>query len=207
MRNATKTQNPKWLEQGFDSPYQPFPDYDYLDFLIDYLRPKRDMRLEWVRSQVPDDPKRGARERTIEKSRTMLGTWTCVAYYTHRAMTVPSQEFIFQSQTQEKAEELIDYAKILWDQQEDWLKAEFPLDRRLGDFPKDMLRFATGSRLMAIPNDPNKIRMFHPTGILMDEAAFLGEFKNNRDTAMQACSEIVYLSSAGPSEFGEFVQS
>ena len=205
LRNATKTYNPQWNEQGFESPNQPFPNYEYLDYLFDYLRPQAEMRLEWNRSQVPEDPKRGARERIIEKSRTMLGTWSCVGYFTHKAMTIPGQEFLLQSQTQEKAEELIDYAKILWHQQDDWIKAEFPLDRRLGDFPKDMIRWKSGSRIVGIPSDPDKVRSFPPTGILIDEAAWISEFKNNRDTALPACRELVMLSSAGPSQFADFV--
>ncbi len=165
------------------------------------------MQIGWVKSQVPPDAKRGAWERIIEKSRTMLGTWACVGHFTHQAMTVDGLEFIFQSQTQEKAEELISYAKILWNNQEPWLKLEFPLDRKLSDLPRDLIRWKNGSRIIGIPNDPEKIRMYHPTGMLMDEAAFMQRFQANRETAIHACQFIVALSSAGPSEFGDFVNA
>lgn len=207
LRNATRTFNPHWQDQGFDGPYQPFPDDEYLDYVLDYLRPKTEFRLGWLRAQVPDDPLKGARERIIEKSRTMLGTWCCVGYFTHYAMTIAGVEFLFQSQTKEKAEELVDYGKILWDQQEPWIKDEFPLDRKLSDFPMNLVRWKNGSRIVGIPSDPDKIRMYHPTGLLIDEAAFLEGFKKNRETALPACKIIVELSSAGPSEFGDFVNA
>lgn len=198
---------------GLDGPYYPFPQYgnypdgkDYLDYLFDFLQPAVKMKLKFNASQVPQDPVRGARERIIEKSRTMLGTWACVGFFTHQAMTLEGQEFIFQSQTQEKAEELIGYSKILWNNQEPWLKAEFPLDRKFSDLPRDLIRWRNGSRIIGIPNDPEKIRMYHPTGLLMDEAAYMQQFRANRETAIHACKFIVALSSAGPSEFADFVQ-
>lgn len=205
LRNATRTFNPQWQEQGFDSPYAPFPEDEYLDYLFDYLRPTADMRYEWVKSQVPPDPARGARLRPVVKSRTMMGSWGCVGYFTHQAMTVPGREYLFQSQTQEKAEELISYAKTLWNQQEQWLKDKFPMDRRLDDFPKDMVRWENGSRIIGIPSDPEKVRSYHPTGMLIDEASFISEFRKNLMTALPACNVIVPLSSAGPSEYGDWV--
>lgn len=214
LRKFTKTFNPQWKEQGFNGPFQPFPHFrnfedglDYLDYLFDYLKPKSEMQIPWNLERVPDDPAVGAYERVIEKSRTMLGTWSCIGYFTHRAMTVPGQEFIFQSQTQEKAEELIDYSKILWDQQPAWLKQAFPMARRLDDFPKDKAEWGNKSRIIAIPSDPSKVRMFHPTGMLIDEAAFISEFRRNRETALPACRMIVELSSAGPSEFADWANS
>ena len=225
LRNCTKTQNPHWKKQGFKSPFAPFPEYrnlenglDYLDYAFDFFKPIRDMRLAWSREQIiaqrlalglpPEEPAGEARLRIIEKSRTMLGTWSCIGYFTHWAQTVPGTEFLFQSQTQDKAEELIEYAKILWDQQDQFLKDTYKLDRKVGDFPKDMMRWDNAARILAIPSDPDKVRMFHPTGMLMDECAFLGEFRKNLDTALPAAGEIVIaLSSAGPSEFAEFVNS
>jgi len=205
LRNATKTYDPHWAEHGFESPYNPFPQHEYLDYVFDFLKPEREVSIQWVRDRLPADPWRGARERIIEKSRTMLGTWACVGFFTHAAITVPGREFLFQSQTAEKAEELISMAKTLWFQQDDWLKREFPLDRRLDDLPRDLIRWKNASRIVGIPSDPDKVRSYHPTGMLIDEAAFISEFKRNRETAIPACKVLVMLSSAGPSEFGDFI--
>lgn len=163
------------------------------------------MQFEWNRSQVGPDPRFGAFQRVIKKSRTMMGTWACVGKFTHWAETVPGSDFIFQSQTAEKAEELIDYSKTLYDQQDNWIKSEFPLDRRLSDFPKDMIRWASGSRIIGIPSDPDKVRMFHPTGMFMDECRYIPDFDMNRMSALPAVGEIlVMLSTAGSGQFAEF---
>lgn len=213
MRKVTRTSNPHWIDQGQESPFQPFPDYrahnpdgiDYIDLLIDFLKPRNEMIYDYNRARVPPDPFRGARERGIVKSRTMLGSWICVAHFVHEAMVKPGLEFLFQSQVQEKAQELIDYAKTLWREQPSWVRAEFELDRRLDDLPMDLIQFKNRSRIVAIPSDPDKVRAYHPSGMLMDECSFLDQFYKNRETALPACRLIVELSSAGPSEFGEFV--
>ena len=58
----------------------------------------------------------------IEKSRDMMLSWLCVGYFLHAAMTNEQREVLFQSQKEDKAGELVDYAKILYDQQDERLK-------------------------------------------------------------------------------------
>ena len=172
--------------------------------MLDFLQPRERMKLEWLRNQVPPDPKRGAWERVIEKTRTMMGSWVCVGKITHLAMTIPGTQYLFQSQTQEKAEDLITYAKILWGQQADWLKMEFPLDRNLSDLPKDLIAWANGSQIKGIPNDPDKVRAHHPTGMLMDECRYISDFNMNRQTALPAVRFLIMLSTCGAGEFADF---
>ena len=37
-------------------------------------------------------------------------SWFCVGFFTHAAMTIEQREVLFQSQKEDKAAELIDYA-------------------------------------------------------------------------------------------------
>src|SRR5207302_10070229 len=58
----------------------------------------------------------------VEKSRDMMASWLFVGLFTHAAMTTPGIEVLFQSQKEEKAFELVDYAKILYEQQHELLR-------------------------------------------------------------------------------------
>jgi formate hydrogenlyase transcriptional activator len=67
----------------------------------------------------------------IEKSRDMMMSWFCVGYFTHAAMTNDQREVLFQSQKEDKAAELVDYAKTLYDQQDERLKTYLAEAQRL----------------------------------------------------------------------------
>jgi hypothetical protein len=54
-------------------------------------------------------------------------------------------------QEEDKAAELIDYAKTLYDQQDERLKRRFPLAKPLSNQAALKLEFANGSRLMGVP--------------------------------------------------------
>ena len=141
----------------------------------------------------------------IEKSRDMMMSWLCTGYFTHTAMTNDQREVLFQSQKEDKAGELVDYAKILYDQQDERLKRRFPLLKPLSKQAALKLEFANGSRIIGIPEGADQIRSYHPWGLLMDEAAFQPEAGEAYDDAVPVCQKIVVLSSAGPGWFAEFV--
>src|SRR5215469_17303223 len=52
----------------------------------------------------------------IEKSRDLMISWLCVGFFTHAAMTNDQREVLFQSQREDKAAELVDYAKTLYEE-------------------------------------------------------------------------------------------
>lgn len=143
----------------------------------------------------------------IEKSRNMMLSWLCVGYFTHVAMTTPGIEVLFQSQKEEKALELVDYAKTLYDHQQPELKVAFPLARKLKAMSAGELLFANGSRIFGIPGGGDQIRSYHPWGLLMDEAAFMPEAGECYDHAVSVCRKIVVLSSAGPGWFADMSAS
>ena len=119
-----------------------------------------------------------------------------LGFFTHDCMTNPGVEVLFQSQTEEKAAELVDYAKCLYDRQDDDIKALYPLAQPLAKQSNLELNFRDGNRIVGIPHGADKIRSYHPTGLLIDEAAFIPDAGQSFDEAIAACQKIAVLSSA-----------
>ena len=185
LQEYTRTKDSHWQEAGARSPYRPFPDKPFLAPLV---------------SSFQKEP-----VLFIEKSRDMMLSWLCVGLFTHAAMTTPGIEVLFQSQKEEKAFELVEYAKTLYDQQSPQLQKAFPLARPLQAMADGLLEFANGSRIIGIPGGGDQVRSYHPWGLLQDEAAFMPEAGEAYDNAVPVCKKIVVLSSAGPGWFADFV--
>ena len=185
LQQYTCTKDSHWKEAGAGTPYRPFPDKPYFRFVLDEIH----------RNKVL----------LIEKSRDMMLSWLCVGYFTHAAITTERREVLFQSQKEDKAAELIDYARILYEQQPQALKQRSPLAKPLRSQSSLKLEFANGSRLVGIPEGADQIRSYHPWGLLMDEAAFQPEAGEAYDAAVPVCEKIVVVSSAGPGWFADFV--
>ena len=93
-RYHTKTYNEHWKEEGRPSPLEPFPALEYFEHVLDIL----DL----------------GRITLLEKSRDMMLSWVCVAYLGWFAMTTGHCGILFQTQKEDKVEQLVKYAKELW---------------------------------------------------------------------------------------------
>lgn len=177
-QNWTKTENPHYLQDGL--PFVgPFPKWSYFDVLFEAL--KSNSRL------------------FIPKTREMLTSWAVMVHATHQAQWFKA-EAIVQTDSEEKAKQLIGYAECLYRNQPDWLKARHPLKTQASQLE---VEWADGGRVFGIPKGEHKIRMFHPTIYIMDEAAFLPEAQACYDTAQPVARQIIAVSSAGPGWFAE----
>ena len=185
LQHHTRTRDSHWRESGASSPYRSFPEKLYFPALIQIFQAEPVI--------------------FIEKSRDMMLSWLCVGFFTHSAMTNDQREVLFQSQKEDKAAELVDYAKTLYEQQDEPLKRQFPLTKPLKEQAALKLEFANGSRIVGIPEGADQIRSFHPWGLLMDEAAFQPEAGEAYDAAVPVCQKIIVVSSAGPGWFADFV--
>jgi hypothetical protein len=185
LQNYTQTRDSHWREAGAPSPYRPFPDKPW-------FRP--------IVQGIQNEP-----VLFVEKSRDMMLSWLCVGFFTHAAMTTEGIEILFQSQKEDKAFELVDYAKTLYRRQRPDLQRAFPLAKKLKDMAEGELLFAHGSRILGIPGGGDQVRSYHPWGLLMDEAAFMPEAGKSYDHAVSVCKKIVVISSAGPGWFADFV--
>ena len=66
----TETFNEHWVVEGRPSPYEKFPDWPYFPALFEILESPE--RIIW-----------------FEKSRDMMLSWACMAYFTLKAMKMP----------------------------------------------------------------------------------------------------------------------
>jgi hypothetical protein len=141
----------------------------------------------------------------FEKSRDMMLSWACVAYFTLNAMKVPQRGVIFQTQKADKAEQLVGYAKCLYEHQPAWLREAFPLTKPLRQQPKLGLHFAHGGSVIGIPGGANQIRSYHPWGYLNDESSFQRDAGECYAEAVSVVrGKIVFNSSAGPGWYADF---
>jgi hypothetical protein len=125
LQRHTRTRDSHWRESGASSPYRSFPDKPYFPALIQIFEAEPVI--------------------FIEKSRDMMLSWLCVGFFTHSAMTNDQREVLFQSQKEDKAAELVDYAKTFYEQQDEALKRQFPLAKPLKEQAALKLEFANGS--------------------------------------------------------------
>lgn len=187
LQQHTQSKDPHWREVGATSPYRAFPDKPYFRPIIDAL----------LREPIL----------FCAKSRDLMLSWLFVGFFTHDCMTNPGVEVLFQSQTEEKAAELLDYAKCLYDRQDDDIKAQYPLAQPLMKQSRLELNFSDGNRIVGIPHGSDKIRSYHPTALVIDEAAFIPDAGQSFDEAIAACQKIAVLSSAHTGWFESVVVS
>lgn len=181
---ATKTYNPHWVEEGRQAPYEFFPSFEECPHLFDLFQAFALERIHF-----------------IEKSRDLMATWGCVAYLTNKAMIVPAREVLFQTQKEKKVKQLIKYARCLYEQQDPWIKTQFPLGRHQSDL---CLSFAHGGAIYGIPGGADQIRSYHPWGYLNDESSFQPDAGECYNEALAAVAGlIIFNSSAGPGWFAD----
>lgn len=183
-RFHTKTYNQHWKLEGRTSPYEAFPDKPYFELLFRLLEIER---IVW-----------------IEKSRDMMISWVCVAFLTLKAMTIPECEVILQTQKEDKAIQLVEYAKCLYQQSDQFIKDAYPVYKPVDAQPKLELRFRSGGRIVGIPGGASQIRSYHPWGYLLDEASFVDEAGECYNEALAAAKgSIILNSSAGPGWYAD----
>jgi hypothetical protein len=177
-QNWTLTENPKYEDQGLE--YKaPFPRKSYFVPLFASFKNSKHL--------------------FIPKTREMLTSWCVMLYATHMAQWSKA-EVIVQTDGEEKAKQLIGYASCLYRNQPDWMRARHQLT---GEPSQLNIQWQSGGKIFGIPKGENKIRMYHPTIYVMDEAAFLPEAEQCFNAAQPVAGQIIAISSAGPGWFGD----
>ena len=184
----TKTYNEQWKKQGRKSPYENFPSANE--------RPDLPPIFELLASDEP--------VLWLEKSRTMMESWAIVAYLTLNAMTVPLRGVVLQCQKENKAKQLIKYAKCLYSQQPQWLQDAFPLSKPLHSQSDLSFEWADGGYFVGIPGGADQMRSYHPWAVYNDESSFQPDAGECYNEYLAAGPEkIIFCSSAGPGWFAD----
>lgn len=183
LTECTKTKDE---QDTTGDPYKPFPKRRYIRSLIDAFENEPVLFLE--------------------KSRTMMASWTVSGWAAHRMFTRPATGVVFQSEDEDRAIHCVNYTKTLWDQSIPELKSRWPTYKGKEPWsqPYNGFRMDNGSWCLGIVGNPDKIRSQHPTIVVLDEAAFIirGEESFNVAQATR-CHHIIALSSANPGWFRE----
>jgi hypothetical protein len=177
----------KWTKTRDDqdqrNPFKHFPQYSYFTVLHN----------AWLIEPVI----------FIEKSRTMMVSWWSAAEAVHYIMTHQPAKAIFWALDEARSLTLLDYAKVLYEQQHGALKKIFPLERPLDRQSYNQLELKDGGILVALPGkDPDRIRSEHPTIVIIDEAAFIENGGESFDIALSSrVPKMMCISSAAPGWF------
>lgn len=110
----------------------------------------------------------------VEKSRDMMATWLMVTLFTWDAMFHDGRQHIFQSEDAFKTYELVRRADLIYKSTPTFLrKAIGRATFSKGNTKSGELFFSDrNSEVLGLPQGPDQVRQFHPSGIFSDEAAF-----------------------------------
>jgi len=184
----------KWREKATE-PYPRFPGPERLPY------------LRWLFSLFQRETRL-----FIPKSREMMVSWCAIGYAVWSCQFFLKTRVIVQTQKEEKVFDLIKgkdapgYARTLYERQPKWLQQRYPLARPMELQSQGEITWANGSVLMGVPKGADQIRQYHPTLVVFDEAAHLDEFEAAYGNADLVASQVIAVSSAGPSWFGDICE-
>ena len=190
LRNHTNTYDPKAIAAGLD-PVRPFPDWRYFDVVAYFLtRPKQYPHI------------------FIPKAREMMTSWVVAAYAMHVAQWTPYAQVIQMSEKEDKATKLVGYSKCLYDQQAEWQRKAHPLKgnyfkTRPGKDKELELKLANGAEIIGVASGANALPSYHPSLVILDEAALWPEAALSYQLALPVAAQIVLVSTARPGWFEE----
>jgi hypothetical protein len=157
LTQYTKTEDSHALSKGTEF-LSPFPRLEYIKILIDYML--------WEQCKDP----LASSSLFVLKTREMMFSWTACGFIASQCM-FHNAFWMAQSAKESKGSELVNYARILYRNQPQWMKDRNPLivDNYLE------LQWKAGGRFLSVPSGEDQARMFHPHGYFQDESAFLPE--------------------------------
>ncbi len=182
LSGAVKTKD----EHDKEDPVKPFPMKPYVAPMVETFE----------------------REKTtfIVKSRQMVITWLTCAYALHQAQFFPHRLVLIISQKFEKSAALVDRIRFMYLNQPEWLKMLNPLDKQMRDQPQGTLSFLNGSKILALPEGEDQIRMHTSSLVVMDEADFWENFKKTYEACLPTVAgggKLIALSTVRPGMFSK----
>jgi hypothetical protein len=172
LTNYTQTEDTHWFDKG-TPPFAPFPKKSYFLPVADSLLGKETL--------------------FICKSREMMTSWLACGLIAWMTQWFPKIQWVMQTEKETKVIELVNYCRILFSRQEGWMKKRSPI---IAD-SKNRIKLSNGSEIIGVPSGANQVRLYHPHGVLFDEAAFLPEFGQSFCTVLPVAKQVWAISSAG----------
>lgn len=176
LTKHTKTEDTHWVSKDTAS-VAPFPAKGYFAAVLEYLlnRPKV----------------------FIPKTREMMTSWLACGYIAWQCQWLPGVVWVMQSQKETKANELVNYVRMLYRLQDPWMKERV---RVVADNVSE-LKLSNGSKIIGIPQGADQWRSHHPHGALFDEMAHLVGAEECFNIAAPVARQIIGVSSVAPSWF------
>lgn len=125
----------------------------------------------------------------VWKSREMMTSWLVSLYIAWMCQWYPVF-WVAQTEKEDKVKELIHYAKILHENQPEWMRRRNPL---VCDNDTE-LKWEQGGRFLGVPKGANQIRIHHPYGYFQDESAFLPEAEASFNAVRPVVKQIICVS-------------
>lgn len=140
----------------------------------------------------------------VPKSRQMTISWMCCALYLWEGFFFSHRLTFFQSKKQEDAGELILRAYQMWASLPKWMREWNHMERiqAYAEFSRSR------SRIFAIAQGADQVRSYTPSGVLVDEAAYVLEADKLIAAirpAIRSGGRLTMVSSAAPSYFSLMV--
>jgi hypothetical protein len=120
----------------------------------------------------------------------MMTSWLACGYIAWMTQWMPHIFWIIQTEKEDKATQLINYCRILFTRQPPWMQSKNPL---IKDKTTELV-LKNGSHILAVPKGENQVRLYHPYGYLMDEAAFLPEADQCYNAVSPVAKQIIAVS-------------
>lgn len=173
-------------EHDKSSPVKPFPVHPYVQGVLNVLNAER--------------------VTFIIKSRQMMMSWLACAYGLHLAQFFDHQLVLVISEKFEKSASLVDRMRFIYERQQPWLVNLCPLDRLMRDQPIGTLSFKNGSKVLALPDGPDQVRMHTASLAILDEADFHPMFRKTYEACLPAVAgggKLVALSTVNSGAFSK----
>jgi hypothetical protein len=176
LTKFTQTEDQHWMAKG-TAAVAPFPTKSYLSVVMKYLLSEPTI--------------------FIPKSREMMTSWLVCGYISWMCQWFPHIFWVMQTDKEDKVVSLVNYCRILWRYQPEWMQKRCPL---VTDNTTE-LSYGNGSRIIGVPKGENQVRLYHPYGYVSDEAAFQPEFRECFNAVRPVAKQIIAVSS---DEMGPF---
>jgi hypothetical protein len=176
LTQFTMTEDQHWMAKGTEA-VAPFPSLSYFATVMQYLLSEPTL--------------------FIIKSREMMTSWLVCGYIAWMCQWHPHIFWVIQTDKEDKVVSLVNYCRILWRRQPEWMKRRCPLV--IDNLTE--ISYGNGSRVIGVPKGENQIRVHHPYGYMSDEAAFQPEFAQCFNAVRPVARQIVAVSS---DEMGPF---